>query len=300
MYKSGRMFLMTAHAPLHPGAGRGAGAVDLPVQREAFTRWPMVQAGTLKGSLRAVCVGPAANAIFGPEAGPNAGDHAGCLGVQDAHVLFFPVQSLRGIFCYMTCPSALARFKTQIEHLQTLGNTTFDALLQAWHNAEPLNDGVMTVPSNPASSLRLANNDQRAVLEEILVQVNPADDLNQMMTEMAALLPGTLDFAKRVAVAHDDLFTDFVRYSTEVVTRNRIDDDTGTVARGALWIEEHLPRETVLHAPLFITDPLGANAAVADAAAVSTQLDTWLPADKYMWIGGDQTVGRGLVQTRIH
>ena len=37
---------------LHAGAGQSVGAVDLPIQRERHTAWPMVQASGVKGAFR--------------------------------------------------------------------------------------------------------------------------------------------------------------------------------------------------------------------------------------------------------
>ncbi|NMB17226.1 MAG: hypothetical protein GX980_08970 [Firmicutes bacterium] len=39
---------------LHPGAGASTGSIDLPVQREVHTDYPMIPASSVKGSLRAM------------------------------------------------------------------------------------------------------------------------------------------------------------------------------------------------------------------------------------------------------
>ncbi len=49
-------------------------------------------------------------------------------------------------------------------------------------------------------------------------------------------------------------FRDFTLYATEVITRIRIDRNTKTAARGALWTEEHLPTDTLLYVPMYATD----------------------------------------------
>jgi CRISPR/Cas system CMR subunit Cmr4 (Cas7 group RAMP superfamily) len=46
---------------------------------------------------------------------------------------------------------------------------------------------------------------------------------------------------KDVLVLPDEDFKDFVTMSTEVIARTKIDDFTGTVAKGALWYEESFP-----------------------------------------------------------
>ena len=40
---------------LHPGSGTALGVVDLPVQRERHTQWPLIPGSSLKGILRDAC-----------------------------------------------------------------------------------------------------------------------------------------------------------------------------------------------------------------------------------------------------
>ena len=46
------MLGLLAETPIHPGAGRGMGVVDLPVAREAATDYPVIVGSSLKGALR--------------------------------------------------------------------------------------------------------------------------------------------------------------------------------------------------------------------------------------------------------
>ena len=45
------MLGLLAETPIHPGAGRGMGVVDLPVAREAATDYPVLVGSSLKGAL---------------------------------------------------------------------------------------------------------------------------------------------------------------------------------------------------------------------------------------------------------
>lgn len=49
--------LLFVHAltGLHPGSGTALGVVDLPVQRERHTDWPLIPGSSLKGVMRAEC-----------------------------------------------------------------------------------------------------------------------------------------------------------------------------------------------------------------------------------------------------
>jgi len=50
-----RLCLLYALTPIHAGSGQALKAVDLPIQRERHTAWPMVQASGVKGALRDWC-----------------------------------------------------------------------------------------------------------------------------------------------------------------------------------------------------------------------------------------------------
>src|SRR5581483_4960686 len=113
MFEATALLFIYVETPLHPGSARGLGAVDLPVQRERTTGYPIVQASSLKGRLRAEArerlgANGTWTAIFGPE--QDASEHAGALAVGDARLLLFPVRSLAGVFAWTASTDALARF----------------------------------------------------------------------------------------------------------------------------------------------------------------------------------------------
>jgi CRISPR-associated protein Cmr4 len=131
--KAALLFLYT-ETPLHAGSGTSLGIVDLPIQRERTTGYPMIQASGLKGCLRDVTTDhknwcqdnncplyPHADwdrkveIVFGPADTQRASEHAGALSVGDARILLFPVRSLIGVFAWVTCPNVLARFKREAE-----------------------------------------------------------------------------------------------------------------------------------------------------------------------------------------
>ncbi len=82
------LLFIHAQTSLHPGSGVALGVVDLPVQRERHTQWPVIPGSTLKGILRDACSRQDGNseqlqAVFGPEKN-HAADHAGALSLTDA------------------------------------------------------------------------------------------------------------------------------------------------------------------------------------------------------------------------
>src|SRR3989440_12458175 len=115
--------------PLHAGVGSGLSSIDLPIQRERTTQYPMIQGSGIKGKLRTTAEDAVkqkkfsqddVDILFGPPSDSGKGsDHAGALIAGDARILLFPVRSLNGVFAYTTSYDILSRFKRDIEREQT-------------------------------------------------------------------------------------------------------------------------------------------------------------------------------------
>ena len=105
------MLGLLAETPIHPGAGRGMGVVDLPVAREAATDYPVLVGSSLKGALldkmRTTSADDAA-VRFGTK------EHAGDLLVSDARLLLLPVRSLTGSYRWTTCPHLIERYRRDL------------------------------------------------------------------------------------------------------------------------------------------------------------------------------------------
>ncbi len=65
------MLYLYVETPLHAGVGSGLSSIDLPIQRERTTQYPMIQGSGIKGKLRAAAYAAWAEkgveTIFGPE-----------------------------------------------------------------------------------------------------------------------------------------------------------------------------------------------------------------------------------------
>ena len=57
MFQAKKILFLYVETPLHAGTGRGLGAVDLPIQRDRTTGYPIIQASSVKGALRAEAYG---------------------------------------------------------------------------------------------------------------------------------------------------------------------------------------------------------------------------------------------------
>lgn len=82
-------------------------------------------------------------------------------------------------------------------------------------------------------------------------------------------------------------------HAIDITSRNRLDNETKTVADGALWTEENLPTETILAAFVQIAP----NAGTLDRAGLENALTTLV--EKPVQFGGNTTVGRGRCELQL-
>jgi len=295
MFDRAAILFLYTETPLHAGSGTSLGVVDLPIQRERTTGYPMIQASGLKGCLRDVVSGDPQKVeiVFGPDT-RRASDHAGALSVGDARILLFPVRSLMGVFAWITSQNVLARFKRE---------ALMAGLSVDWNPIGPTDDGSAFVADG---SILKANG--KVVLEEFAFTAqtdNKVKEIANWLKDNA--LPVGKEYAywrdtleKRLVILPENAFRDFVQLSTEVIARVRIDDTKKTVEPGALWTEEHLPSETLLYATMFASRPRAQNppSDLQDAAAVLRFVQNAVDG-KRLQLGGDATVGRGIVKVRV-
>ena len=281
--------IMFLHAltGLHPGSGTALGVVDLPVQRERHTGWPIVPGSSLKGVMRSESERRAGNddedtlAAFGPPTG-DAREHAGATAFSDARILAFPVRSLAGIFAWTTCPAALSRLGRDL----AIGGGALPEF------AAPEPGCVHCAEGSPL----LADGDL-VLLEEFEFRRTGACGVADWIAERAVRDKGTGErLRSHLAVLHDDDFTHFVRHATEVVARVGLDYERKTVRKGALFYEECLPVETLFHS---LVTASGSRRESRSAGA--SEIMSWLAgnAPSVMQIGGGETVGRGVCAVRI-
>jgi CRISPR-associated protein Cmr4 len=312
MFKKAKVLFLYTETPLHTGSGSSLSVVDLPIQRERHTNLPMVQASGLKGSLRNYAEDLAKNItngkvkgvnipniddkiklVFGPE--KEGSEHAGALSFTDARLLLFPVRSLKGIFAWVTCPSVLQRFVRDL---------TIAGLTQ-----------TLTVPSVGENEASVTNSsevtvDNKVILEEFSFDAKDSEEDKKKATEIADWLsknaipqsdeykPWREKITKNLVILPDNAFRDFTEFSTEVIARTKIQSETKTVAPGALWYEEHLPSDTLLYSLALASDPLGTKVNGLNSADDVLTFLTSLEIDRFQ-LGGDETVGRGIVKLQI-
>ncbi len=318
-----KLLFLHAQTGMHPGSGTALGTVDLPIQRERHTQWPIVPGSALKGILRDACRERAAEnyaeeleeaaegdtnrrvkrsrrrvaneddadlvAAFGPGKVDQQNGHAGALSLTDARILAFPVRSLKGVFAWVTCPAVLGRLAR-------------DLRLDANSNGH---GASLSVTPLPAKDRALCNRDgplivdgNKLLLEEFEFEVTgEATSVAQWMADHAVADAFTQERIKsHLVVLHDDDFTHFVRHATEVVARVGLDYERKTAKSGALFYEEFLPPETLFYS-VVLASPSRREGHGMSAADMLSYLRKNLPP--VLQIGGDETIGKGLCAVRL-
>ncbi|MBB1126679.1 type III-B CRISPR module RAMP protein Cmr4 [Thiospirillum jenense] len=278
---------LLAETSIHAGAGQMATAIDLPIQREAHTGWPVIFGSAVKGALRARAEEQKVDwlfSVFGPDVG-NAHEHAGALLVGDARLLLLPVRSLTGHFKWVTCPALLKRFAADAKRLEL---TAFSIDLPF----DLLADDTVLLPQLTKTHV--------LYLEEF--QFNTAERDFSAIIPVLAKLMGRDDaeaiLNKQLVLVNDDRFNHLAQFATPVNPHICIDNATKTVKPGALWYEETLPPDTLLYVALHAQSARmkGSN---QSAAEVLKHVTTELFQRPYLQLGGNETVGMGWCKVSI-
>ena len=284
-----RLFHLHALSALHCGTGRSAGVVDLPIARARATQLPIVPGSSLRGVLRQYLsdrAGDDAETLFGPQRIRSDQDaFAGALSIGDAHLLALPVRCLSGVVSFVTCPFILRRHERDLKRA--------GASPPELPNA-PSEGEARVTPASVNLVESVGKNDRKLVLEDLDLRARSDSSLEPWAQRIArAVHPGDddaqSDVVVRLSLVSDDVMSFLAETATDVRARIRLDPDTGTVSKGALWYEEHLPAETVLWGMFALADSNNDGRKAKD-------LSRAVPDDELLQLGGNAGVGSGLVR----
>jgi CRISPR-associated protein Cmr4 len=274
--KKSIMYLF-ARTPVHVGAGNSVGAVDSPVMRERHTRIPIIPGSSLKGVLSdlwnevedgKIVRSAEGKALFG-EDDMNQNAQAGTLLIGEARVLAFPVRSAKGMFAWITCPLVLNRYARDV-------GAEFDLPTVSGMNA--------LAGSTLTSSLR------KMILEEYVFDVS--DEPSAALRDgLASIFDGDHVWSgikEQLAVVSDEMFQHFCENACNVVTRIKIDDQTGVVVPGALFNLEEVPSETLFYTTVH-----------SQCATATEKFSTKMETESVIQIGGDATTGLGFCSVKV-
>jgi CRISPR-associated protein Cmr4 len=286
-----RLYWLHCISPTHAGIGRGVGYIDLPIDRDGVTGWPILRGSGFKGvwadhhraTAEARKNDPTLRAAFGV-AGDDNNSNAGALIPTDAKLVCLPVRSFRGTFAWATSPLCLQMLRRTLSLAGLTGVPTAPA---------SLDEGKA---HHTTTSVLVEGNS--IYLEDLDFAAQKCDTATAWSTLIAENVfagdPAWQDqFKKRFVVLPDSAFDFLCETGTEVQTRVRIDDEMKVVATGALWTEESLPAETILMGLIQCDRVYGRN---GEDITPQGLLDRFATAAVTLQIGGKATVGRGQVR----
>lgn len=281
------LYHLHALSALHCGTGQSVDIIDLPIARARATNLPIVPGSSLRGILREDIAGKDGaleKILFGPRMISGSDDaYAGALAVGDAHLLLLPIRALAGIVAYSTCPFILRRY--------------------AWDVRRGSGNQVsLPIPALKESEALYVKNGEnvlsgKIVLEDLDLTAREDTEAGIWASRIAqAIFPqdGTArdDLIKHFLILPDSVFSFLAETATEIRTRIAIDQNTGTVKKGALWSEENLPAESVLWGVYALSDSRVKGDAHNNAATLAEKL----PGEALLQLGGKTGVGRGLTR----
>lgn len=323
MFEKALIMYIYAETPIHAGSGATLGVVDLPIQRERHTGFPIIQGSSLKGVLRNSLKGVKDNAlsnkckicpikendivkeacricgdIFGTEEG------IGGVSITDAKILAFPVRTLKGVFGWITCPLVLSRYKRDLSLVKG-GDINWNI---PNFNSE---EAIISKDSN-------LKEDNCVYIEELQLKCVENEIVSTIAKEISEALPDDNIYKeikeklkKDLVIVSNEVFRDLINLTTEIVTRIRIDPLKGIVKEGALWTEEYLPTDTILYSLILIPSARTLNLDdlneklrneienLKNYAEKIVKLFKILYDGRILQIGGDETIGKGFVRLKI-
>lgn len=291
MYQKGMIMYICAETPIHAGSGTEIGSsIDLPIQRERHTEFPMIQGSTIKGVLRAnACnVGikdgckqenagtcETCNEIFGQ------GNMVGGISITDARIIAYPVRSLDRVFVWVTCPLILSRYKRDLE---LVGKQV------SWKVPSIEDDKiVLTSRKNNAASIIVEDLELKPKTSEPIASI--VDDILTAIPENNVYEEIKHKLKRDLLIVSDKLFRDLTVLTTEIIPRIKIGSD-GVVKSGGLWYEEYLPSDTILYS-LILIPPIRKKFATTIVNYMSKY------DNKIIHIGGNETTGKGFVRLKM-
>lgn len=286
-----RLYWLHTLSPTHAGTGRGVGYIDLPIDRDGVTGWPILRGSGFKGvwadhyqaTAKAREDNSTLRAAFGIVGNDN-NSNAGALIPTDARLVCLPIRSFRGTFAWVTSPLCLQLLRRTLT-LAGVGNLPNAPSALADDKAHhPENSALVE-----AENIYLEDLDFKA--EKCATAMAWADLIAR---NVFADDPGWQEqFKKRFVVLPDSAFDFLCETGTEINTRVRINDETKTVATGALWTEESLPAESILMGLIQCDRIFGRR---GEEITPGGLLEHFATESLQLQIGGKATIGRGQVR----
>lgn len=313
-YDSSFLVLAEAVTPIHAGVGgKGAGIVDLPVQRD-FAGYPCIWGSSFKGALRSVLElryegrkeeDAIIKAIFGPSP-ERAHEFGGCVVFGDLKLLAVPGPCGAGV-CYFTSP-LLLNYLSEFASLTKIDQDLAKLATEVVDAVANLSDFV--VSSNECLTNQKLVIGAGTVIDVREPPISKLKDLFMLLLKRLGLSDVLANrFSNRVIVVPEPMARELIgRKLLLSVTRVALDYKTKTVRPGALWSEEYVPELTLFSGVMFASKPRSTQEVkcLDSGVAVATKLVKLLGGETsngvgrfHVVLGGHETIGKGIVKVAL-
>lgn len=298
MYVDRTLLYIRALTPLHVGVGRGYGAyVDLPIQRDEFG-FPCIWSSSLKGSIKSWiakldrdayrCLGPEPDELERAEAKQSH------VVFTDAKLVLVPVRVISGVYAYATSLHLLNNLAKYLEVVE------YSAGLIGKDIIQKLESGVALV-----SRGRLLH-EGKLLVNEVELRAEVVEDLVAELG-LDKALPDEISrevFNRGLALIPDgdNASITVVNRSMLLQYRVRLERETKKVSTGP-WSEEFVPAETIFASLVLCTGGEIRKKTDGIEEKIKCSKDMIVDAIKHaniIFIGGKETIGRGLVKLYPH
>ncbi len=306
--------------PIHPGAGRAPGVVDLPVQRDPLG-YPLILSSSVKGALKSLCARStcrnslddrgfiecgrctACCCLFGEDpkrGGPGETPEPSRLHVLDVIPIAYPAPSATHGYVYVAASPILRRASLLLESLAARGLGRATGMHQLFESLADSAEKAGRTTLIALKDSRVANTNTVDVGGiRFKVQHSGASASNPNLKPLEDLGGLAATIRERLVIAGPESGVQLVERSLLRMTRVALRRDRKTVAERMLWTEEYLPSGT-----LFITGILEGDLENKYCRQISSPINYLLNIlggrnTFYLSVGGDEAVGRGLIKFNV-
>ena len=300
------MLFIWCEQDFFPGGEREGGAIDLRVQRDPITGAPICRSTSLKGAIRGFLeltnkLGKTninIRDIFGSSINEQV-KYPGAIEFMNAGVILYPVQSYIGAFAFITSPYQLQEY--WLSHARNYGDNWAIKLIEKLDNIRSkLNDKKAIIPSESifdGSDIVLYGGEYILRANEYEVDQEFKKILNELVSKAIPRinnnpLAGYKYIESKIKTSTillpDDKFIEVVNRTLPRVTRIALDYETKSVREGALFIQEVIPKHTLLASGIYKA------IRYKDNDTINSFMN--ILRNALINVGGGETVGYGMIR----
>jgi CRISPR-associated protein Cmr4 len=318
MNRVGLVYLVKSVTPIHPGAGESViEASDLPIQKNGL-KIPLIYGPSLKGGLRSRLKSDnkeLVKLLFGSEPGKTPLE-AGSVAVLDALPLLIPVRSLFGGWAYVTSPWLLFTFSNRLDMVGDDTRKASRIAIALALNSLRLRSCEAIAPD--ALTEKVDGEDVVVLLDEYVFKKREPNRLFHVFVEMLSGFIGE-DLGNKLVIVSDELISLFLSRGLRIQQRVKLTIEKTVDPRTGPWGEEQIPPDTIMFLPLLCSESRAkmkpeklpdlvkraGNVEIDKEGNVRLRPEEVRNVLKSMFgkftffiVGGDESIGRGIVEMR--